>query len=248
MLHQPTRTTYSGPRRQLDRQILHPSLPHLPQVPAASRPRPQPQPRVHRGTMARSRSAVQMRRRTAILLLRHAAPGQDGSVRGARGRGGREGVDAFDILAREVPLFEVGMPANVADAAATGVGPRKMRSGSADALMALMGQLEIIVVHRNTLRMIREMALDEFPRPPPSVGTESRTREDFLANATAAAAAAAAQLGEEDSPSCARTSITGDMFQPMTPHFFQSSVPGLEAEGFDLAALGFPGDFDLLDA
>ncbi|KAK1633359.1 hypothetical protein BDP81DRAFT_397253 [Colletotrichum phormii] len=150
--------------------------------------------------------------------------------------------DAFDILAREVPLFEFSVPTNVADPTATGVGPRKMRSESADALMALMGQLEIIVVHRNTLRMIREMALDEFPRPPSSVGTESRTREDFLANATAAAAAVS-QLGEEGSPSCARTSITGDMFQPMTPHFFQSSVPGL-----DLAALGFPGDFDLLDA
>ncbi|KAK1672389.1 hypothetical protein BDP55DRAFT_634899 [Colletotrichum godetiae] len=165
--------------------------------------------------------------------------------------------DAFDILAREVPLFELSVPTNVADsaAAAAGVGPRKMRSESADALMALMGQLEIIVVHRNTLRMIREMALDEFPRPLSPVGPESRVQtEEFLANATATAAAttttttAAAQFGEEASPSCTRTSITGDMFQPMTPHFFQSSVPGLEAEGFDLAALGFPGDFDLLDA
>ncbi|KAL0783222.1 hypothetical protein CaCOL14_001128 [Colletotrichum acutatum] len=160
--------------------------------------------------------------------------------------------DAFDILAREVPLYELSSTpakvAGIADAAAV-TGPRKMRSESAGALMAMRGQLEIIVVHRNTLHMIREMALDEFPRPPSSAGTESQTQpEASLANTTAAAAAAAAQLGEGDSPSCGRTSITGDMFQPMTPHFFQSSLTSLEAEGFDLAALGFPGDFDLLDA
>ncbi|KAK0374058.1 hypothetical protein CLIM01_08581 [Colletotrichum limetticola] len=38
------------------------------------------------------------------------------------------------------------------------------------------------------------------------------------------------------------------MIQPMTPHFFQSSLTDLEAERFDLAALRFPGDFDMLDA
>ncbi|KAF4822788.1 Pyrimidine pathway regulatory protein 1 [Colletotrichum tropicale] len=141
--------------------------------------------------------------------------------------------DAFDTLAREVPLFEP----KTTDAA----GPRKMRRESADSLMAAMPQLEVIVVHRNTLRMIREMAQEEFPRPPPDDAQQqqkSLSEIDVLAEATA-------HLAEEDSPSW-RTSITGDIFQPITPHFFQSNVP-LDADSFDYAALGFPGEFDLLD-
>ncbi|KAH9227716.1 hypothetical protein K456DRAFT_1848172, partial [Colletotrichum gloeosporioides 23] len=141
--------------------------------------------------------------------------------------------DAFDTLAREVPLFEPKT-----DAASA---PRKMRRESADALMAAMPQLEVIVVHRNTLRMIREMAQEEFPRPPPDAAAQqqkSLSEIDVLAEATA-------HLAEEDSPSW-RTSITGDIFQPITPHFFQSTVP-LDADSFDYTALGFPGEFDLLD-
>ncbi|KAI8256030.1 hypothetical protein K4K53_007596 [Colletotrichum sp. SAR 10_77] len=142
--------------------------------------------------------------------------------------------DAFDTLAREVPLFEP----KTTDAAPA---PRKMRRESADALMAAMPQLEVIVVHRNTLRMIREMALEEFPRPPPDAAAQqqkSLSEIDVLAEATA-------HLAEEDSPSW-RTSITGDIFQPITPHFFQANVP-LDADSFDYTALGFPGEFDLLD-
>ncbi|KAF9878905.1 fungal specific transcription factor domain-containing protein [Colletotrichum karsti] len=138
--------------------------------------------------------------------------------------------DAFDILAREIPLFE--SVSSSTDATA----PRKMRQESANSLMELMGQLDVIVVHRNTLRMIREMALEEFPRP--SDGQKSHNEIDMLADATA-------HLGEEDSPSW-RTSITGDIFQPITPHFFQSNMP-LDADAFDYAALGFPGEFDLLE-
>ncbi|GKT58118.1 zn(II)2Cys6 transcription factor [Colletotrichum tofieldiae] len=140
--------------------------------------------------------------------------------------------DAFDILAREIPLSE-------SSSIEFGVaGPRKMRNDSAAALRALMGQLEVIVVHRNTLRMINEMAQDEFPRPPPD-GAKSQTQEEALADTTA-------QLTEESSPSW-RTSVTGDMFQPITPHFFQTNISGLDTEGFDYATLGFPGEFDLFD-
>ncbi|KAI8164652.1 Pyrimidine pathway regulatory protein 1 [Colletotrichum sp. SAR 10_70] len=142
--------------------------------------------------------------------------------------------DAFDTLAREVPLFEP----KTTDAAPA---PRKMRRESADALMAAMPQLEVIVVHRNTLRMIREMAQEEFPRPPPDAAAQqqkSLSEIEVLAEATA-------HLAEEDSPSW-RTSITGDIFQPITPHFFQANVP-LDADSFDYTALGFPGEFDLLD-
>ncbi|GKT41273.1 pyrimidine pathway regulatory protein 1 [Colletotrichum spaethianum] len=139
--------------------------------------------------------------------------------------------DAFDILAREIPLFESSIDVEV-------LGSRKMRQESADALKALMVQLEIIVVHRNTLRMINEMAQDEFPRPPPE-GARPKTQAVARADTTA-------QPVEEDSPSW-RTSITGDMFQPITPHFFQSNISDLGAEVFDYAMLGFPGEFDLFD-
>ncbi|KAI8192556.1 Pyrimidine pathway regulatory protein 1 [Colletotrichum sp. SAR 10_75] len=142
--------------------------------------------------------------------------------------------DAFDTLAREVPLFEP----KTTDAAAA---PRKMRRESADALMAAMPQLEVIVVHRNTLRMIREMAQEEFPRPPPD---DAQQQQKSLSEIVVLAEATA-HLAEEDSPSW-RTSITGDIFQPITPHFFQANVP-LDADSFDYAALGFPGEFDLLD-
>ncbi|KAK1573254.1 uncharacterized protein LY79DRAFT_526183 [Colletotrichum navitas] len=138
--------------------------------------------------------------------------------------------DAFDILAREIPIFE---PATSEE-----VGPRKMAKASADALKALIGQLEVLVVHRNTLRMIKEMAEGVFPRLRPN-GENLQTQADTIGDA-------AAHLVEEDSPSWL-TNITGDMFQPITPHFFQSNMSGLDAEGFDYAALGFPGDFGLFD-
>ncbi|KAK2059067.1 hypothetical protein LY76DRAFT_605016 [Colletotrichum caudatum] len=75
--------------------------------------------------------------------------------------------DAFDILAREIPLFE---QATLEEE----VGPRKMGKESADALNALLGQLEVM---------------------------------------------------------------------PIAPRFFQPNISGLGSEGFDYAALGFPGDF-----
>ncbi|KAH0423942.1 fungal specific transcription factor domain-containing protein [Colletotrichum camelliae] len=143
--------------------------------------------------------------------------------------------DAFDTLAREVPLFEP---------ATTDVAPRKMRREAADALMAAMPQLEVIVVHRNTLRMIREMAQEEFPRLPPDAVQQQQQQQKSLSEIDVLAEATA-HLAEEDSPSW-RTSITGDIFQPITPHFFQANVP-LDADSFDYTALGFPGEFDLLD-
>lgn len=64
--------------------------------------------------------------------------------------------DAFDILSREIPLFESAQRKN---------SRRQMRKESSNALLALLPQLERIIAHRNTLRMIKEMALDESPRP-----------------------------------------------------------------------------------
>ncbi|KAK2001024.1 hypothetical protein LX36DRAFT_379772 [Colletotrichum falcatum] len=140
--------------------------------------------------------------------------------------------DAFDVLAREVPLFE--------EPAASGedLGPRKMAKESSDTLKGLLGQLEVMVVHRNTPRMIDEMAQGVFPRPAPG-GSKPQAQADAVADA-------AARLAEEDSPSWL-TNRTGDMFQPITPHFLQADMPGTDAEEFNYAALGFPGDFGIFD-
>ncbi|KAF6805580.1 fungal specific transcription factor domain-containing protein [Colletotrichum sojae] len=142
--------------------------------------------------------------------------------------------DAFDILAREIPLFEAAVTEEE-----EGVNPRKMKREPAEALMALISQLETIVVHRDTLRMIKEMASEEFPRSPSDEQQKAQNDMDILAET-------AAQLAEDDSPSW-RTSITGDIFQPIAPHFFQPDMSGLDADGFDYTTLGFPGEFDLLE-
>lgn len=133
--------------------------------------------------------------------------------------------DCFDILAREIPLFE---PTSTNQ----GIGAiRRMRPESSEALLALLGLLEIIIVHRNTLRMIKEMAMEAFPRP-----TEGSSQTEAAGNE-------ATQGIEGDSPSW-RTSMTGDMFQPLTPYFSQPDMSGLGVDGFDYTTIGFPGEFD----
>lgn len=135
--------------------------------------------------------------------------------------------DAFDILAREITLFE---PSH-----APAASPRRMRQDSADTLLTLLKQLETIVVHRNTLRMIKEMAIDEFPRLP------AERREDVAEDG--AAPEQKTPGVEERSPSW-RTGMTGDIFEPITPYFFQRDLDDLDPEGFNFTTLGFPGEFD----
>jgi hypothetical protein len=133
--------------------------------------------------------------------------------------------DCFDVLAREIPLFE---PASTTQSLGTS---RKMRRESSVALLALLGPLENIVVHRNTLRMIKEMGTEEFPRPLEGASQMEATEND------------ATQGADDDSPSW-RTSMTGDMFQPLTPYFSHPDMLGLGVEEFDYTTIGFPGEFD----
>jgi hypothetical protein len=135
--------------------------------------------------------------------------------------------DTFDILSREIPLFESNSTAQHPGT------PRKIRQESSDALLALMPQLEAIIVHRSTLRMIKEMALEEFPRP-------LKEGPDSIAQSEATIGV---QPPDGDSPSL-RTSMTGDIFQPSLPYFFQLDGASLDSDGYDYMAIGFPGEFD----
>lgn len=136
--------------------------------------------------------------------------------------------DSFDILAREIPLFEITPTAEAASL------PRKMRQESAEILLGLLGELETIIVHRNTLRMIKEMVVEDFPRPIPG---PSGAIEVAIATVNET------HVVDGESPSW-RISVTGDIFQPVTPHFFQQDTSTFEPDEFDYMAIGFPGEFD----
>ncbi|KXJ88953.1 hypothetical protein Micbo1qcDRAFT_235373 [Microdochium bolleyi] len=78
--------------------------------------------------------------------------------------------DTFDLLAREVPLTEHAFAQHYSTSSTAGpMAPSstparpRVRDESRRALLELLVDLEHIVVHRDTLRMIREMATEEFP-------------------------------------------------------------------------------------
>lgn len=134
--------------------------------------------------------------------------------------------DTYDILAREVSVTDHdGPPASV--------GPRRMRPEASTMLLANMNQLEMIIVHRDTLRMIREMATHNFAQS--ASGQRHSPRHD----------------GEHDGPhhghddsSSLHTTMTGDIFQPITPHFLMPELTDTDGNTFEFADLGFPGYFD----
>ncbi|KAI1333758.1 fungal-specific transcription factor domain-containing protein [Xylariaceae sp. FL0016] len=133
--------------------------------------------------------------------------------------------DCFDLLAKEIPLSEI--PTDP---------PKRMRHESAASLQTLLVQLETIVVHRDTLRMIKEMATEVFPRPR---GDSTKHETDH----TEAERECTNHVGENDASSL-NTAMTGDIFQPLTPHFFLPETAEPDGGSFDYVALGFPGIFD----
>ncbi|TPX06785.1 uncharacterized protein E0L32_002281 [Thyridium curvatum] len=137
--------------------------------------------------------------------------------------------DAFDILAREVPLVNF--------VASPSLRPKRIRPESSQKLLSLLSEIEAIVVHRDTLRMIREMATEAFPVSHHQQASTLQLTQDAINNDPSN------QILESDE-SPMGTAITGDLFQPVTPHFFTLDTSNLEPDDFDYAALGFPGLFD----
>ncbi|KAI7761752.1 hypothetical protein LZL87_013661 [Fusarium oxysporum] len=136
--------------------------------------------------------------------------------------------DTFDILAREVPLFEHAL----ARTAPTG---RRVRPEARDNLLSLIQQIEPIVVHRDTLRMIREIATDDFPfhdqapqapvidRP---IGTSQENGYDS---------------------SSQQLEIAVDFFQPLKPSALQMDAAGPGLQSIGDSSIEFPAYFDLTD-
>lgn len=110
-----------------------------------------------------------------------------------------------------------------------------MRRDLADALLTLLKKLEPIVVNRNTLRMIKEMATDDFPRPFVEDQKGLPQNEDEPDGGT--------PCPEEISPTW-RSGMTADFFDPVTPYFLQRDLGELDTQGFNFTELGFPGEFD----
>lgn len=129
--------------------------------------------------------------------------------------------DAFDVLASEVPLFE---PLENMEAT-----PQRMGREASETLLTLLKHLEPVVVHRNTLRMIKEMAVTAFPRPLSEDQDNVLQQEEISAGGSTGA----------ENP------LTGDIFDPVTPHFSQRGLERLGNEAFDFETLGFPGEFDV---
>lgn len=144
--------------------------------------------------------------------------------------------DTFDLLAREVPLFE--SKARSID----GV-PKRMRQDAADSIMSYMCRLEILVVHRDTLRMIKEMASENFrdsmPESTDDPGVTQQRQQPQQATPT--------YLASDDrdcqSPLWS-TGLTEEFFQPFTPCYAQVSLDDLDTDQLGDVVIGFPGGFD----
>ncbi|RBR05642.1 hypothetical protein FVER53590_29960 [Fusarium verticillioides] len=136
--------------------------------------------------------------------------------------------DTFDILAREVPLFEHAL------ARTTPTG-RRVRPEARKSLLSLLQQIEPIVVHRDTLRMIREIATDDFPfhdQAPQATVIDQP-------NSTS-------QAHSYESPS-QQLDIPVDFFQPLTSSALQLDIAGSGLQSIGDSSIEFPAYFDLAD-
>ncbi|KAH8651413.1 fungal-specific transcription factor domain-containing protein [Xylariales sp. PMI_506] len=138
--------------------------------------------------------------------------------------------DTFDLLAREIPIIQP-------DATSDHSESRRIHHDATTALLESFNQLELLVVHRDTLRMIKEMATEEFARVG---GDELQTR---LGTEPGAEADGARHHPPDNDTSSQHTTMTGDIFQPITPYFLLPELPGQQDHEFDYADLGFPGIF-----
>ena len=134
--------------------------------------------------------------------------------------------DTFDILASEVPLVEAFAVSSVSHR-------RRIRVESAQKLLNLLPQTKTLVVHRVTLRMIKEMATQDFCWIAEANQVPGQPHESNESN-----------LVLENDASPLGTVVTGELFQPVTPHFFPLDMSELEHDPFDYTSLGFPDIFD----
>jgi hypothetical protein len=138
--------------------------------------------------------------------------------------------DTFDILAREIPL--VDDPTRP---------PTRVREDASEALLARLKELKRMVIHHGTLRMIKEMATENFVRT-----SEPSSNHPTETEATAGLDTETDSVEQSNSHiranSDAASQRTGDFFQPLTPLFF---APELAADGSDFGLLEFPGFLDL---
>jgi hypothetical protein len=138
--------------------------------------------------------------------------------------------DTFDIIAAEIPLHEL-------EAAP----PERIRPEASSELLNFLNPLRRLVIHRDTIRMIKEMATESFHRPRRPHFDDPPISD--LGWGSSIAIDPAQSSAESDRASC----TTANIFQPLTPQFFDVDACGNNQQ-LDLEQLGFPEmfDFDLL--
>jgi hypothetical protein len=143
--------------------------------------------------------------------------------------------DTFDILAREIPLSEnlsVRTPPAV----------KRIRQESKDALLSLLKQLKPLIIHRDTLRMIEEIATEEFPChkavPKDPIEHQRIRLDDNLASTS--------QQHTYDS-SIQQRDFIEEFFQPLTPYGLHLDGIGVDEENLGDTSIEFPAYFDQLD-
>ncbi|KAH7324272.1 hypothetical protein B0I35DRAFT_475532 [Stachybotrys elegans] len=148
--------------------------------------------------------------------------------------------NTFDILAREIPLFE---HASARIPPAT----RRVRQESSDALLSLLKELEPIVIHRDTLRMIREIATEDFPSHSQAPAEPAAPPQIYLdSNVSTAPPPPPPQQQDYVSPA-RHPGIVEDFFQPLTPSGLDMDGLGLDQESLADISIEFPAYFDLSD-
>lgn len=119
---------------------------------------------------------------------------------------------------------------------------RRVRTEAKDSLLSLLKKIEPDVVHRDTLRMIKEMATEAFP-------FHGLAPQDLVVDQStdlATQASVESQQASYSSPS-QHLDISVDFFQPLTPSTFHMDAVGplLENIGDSSGVLEFPAYFDL---
>ncbi|KAF2496371.1 hypothetical protein BU16DRAFT_375877 [Lophium mytilinum] len=146
--------------------------------------------------------------------------------------------DVFDIVAREIPLVDRPPIPRMGHAdyeRGAYSSPQHMREDSAKALEDKMAELDLIVVHRDTLRMLDEMMHEDFPRPAESVRSEVlsiQTTEHPVNQQNSSG-----QPGLNFHVVPARDTPVASL-SPSIDHFMD---PSLELSS---TMLGFPGEFE----
>ncbi|KAK5125365.1 hypothetical protein LTR85_000474 [Meristemomyces frigidus] len=137
--------------------------------------------------------------------------------------------DTFDLLVQDISVSGHQSDPRVS----------QLRPASAEAIRSKLDELQAIVIHRGTLRMICEMAAT-FPHPAPATTNEGLSWDGAEVDAPRRASPSLHAGGLGDGASIK----TADLFLPLTPRFIAPDIRNASTDFMESESLGFPGLFD----